>query len=221
MIENVRSYWRSLCGDRPVPARSEVDPRALQGALDNAFILERIAPSVARFRVAGAHLTDLIGMEVRGMPLTALFAPRARQQVTMRLEEAFSRPAILDLTLAAETGFGKPEMTGHLMVLPLASDLGDVSRALGVFWSEGTIGRTPRRFEVTSERLTLCQGDATLSTGQYTSVPGFSEPRFDFLAALGSNRKREPAPETMVEPAPLLPATPEERRAMFRVVGSD
>ncbi|MEI4470303.1 PAS domain-containing protein [Frigidibacter sp. MR17.24] len=219
MIENVRNYWRDLCGDRAVPARSEIDPRALQGALDNAFILERIAPSVARFRVAGAHLTELIGMEVRGMPLTAMFAPRARQQVTMRLEEAFSRPAMLDFTLSAETGFGKPEIKGQMMILPLSSDLGDVSRALGVLTSEGTIGRTPRRFEVTSERLTQCRADGQMRPGPYTEVPGFAEQRFDFLAALGSRRRTTEAEPAAEPEAPAIPDTPEERRAMFRVIG--
>ena len=37
-----------------------------------------MAPSVARFRLAGAHLSELMGMEVRGMPMTALFLPDAR-----------------------------------------------------------------------------------------------------------------------------------------------
>ena len=63
---------------RAVPMRSDVDPRGIERSLEHAFILERIAPQMARFRLAGMHLTDLMGMEVRGMPTTALFAPAAR-----------------------------------------------------------------------------------------------------------------------------------------------
>ena len=40
------SYWQSLRGTRLVPARSEVDPRAIEDCLEYAFILERIAPGL-------------------------------------------------------------------------------------------------------------------------------------------------------------------------------
>jgi len=36
--------------------RSQIDPRGLEQVLPSAFILERIAPGVARFRIAEHHL---------------------------------------------------------------------------------------------------------------------------------------------------------------------
>ena len=89
IVDEVRTYWEALRAGRPVPLRSEVDPRGIEGALDCSFILERMAPRVARFRVAGGHLNDLMGMEVRGMPLTAMFSPASRGEVGAILADVF------------------------------------------------------------------------------------------------------------------------------------
>ena len=81
-LREVEAYWSGLRDGRAMPARADVDPRGIQSALEYAFILERIAPGVARFRVAGMHLNDLMGMEVRGMPLTAMFVPEGRKEIS-------------------------------------------------------------------------------------------------------------------------------------------
>lgn len=153
MLAEVEAYWDGLRGARPVPMRSEVDPRGIERALEYAFILERIAPGVARLRIAGSHLTDLMGMEVRGMPITAFFAPEARKTITTMLEDVFSGPNIGEVTLSADKGIGKPAMDAKMLLLPMASDMGDVSRILGCFITNGQIGRTPRRFAVTETKL--------------------------------------------------------------------
>ena len=69
ILADLRSYWDSLRKGRAVPDRADVEPKGIRRALDYAFILERIAPGAARFRLAGRHLVDLMGMEVRGMPV--------------------------------------------------------------------------------------------------------------------------------------------------------
>ncbi len=153
LLAEVEAYWDGLRGPRPVPMRSEVDPRGIERALEYAFILERIAPGVARLRIAGSHLTDLMGMEVRGMPLTAFFTPDARKQITKCLEDVFSGPAIGEVMLSADKGIGKPAMDAKMLLLPMASDMGDVSRILGCFVTNGQIGRTPRRFNVTDVKM--------------------------------------------------------------------
>ncbi|MEL6207154.1 MAG: PAS domain-containing protein, partial [Pseudomonadota bacterium] len=94
VLAELEDYWHSLRGNRIVPARSEVDPRRIENALEYAFIVERIAPGMARFRLAGMHLNDLMGMEVRGMPLTAFFDPDARKRVSAAMERVFDDPAI-------------------------------------------------------------------------------------------------------------------------------
>ncbi len=153
VIGEVQAYWEALRAGRPVPLRSEVDPRGIERALEYSFLLERVAPSIARFRLAGMHLSDLMGMEVRGMPLTSFFAPQARDRIAEILESVFQGPDVAELTLEAEAGIGKPPLTAKMLILPLKSDLGDVTRALGCLVADGGIGRAPRRFELTGVKL--------------------------------------------------------------------
>ncbi|MFK7743676.1 MAG: PAS domain-containing protein [Roseobacter sp.] len=152
-LAQVEAYWEALRGSRLMPKRAEIDPRGIEQALEYAFIVERIAPGIARLRIAGSHLSDLMGMEVRGMPLTAFIAPGSRRQVSDTLEEVFETPAACTLTLHSEQGPGMPPLEARMLLMPLKSDLGDVSRILGALVSVGDMGRSPRRFDVKSTAL--------------------------------------------------------------------
>ncbi len=148
-IRQAEAYWTALLPGDGVPMRSQIDPRGLENILEYTFILERIAPGLARFRLAGSHLNKLAGMEVRGMPLTSFFEPSAREDVTKKLNRVFSAPAIAELNLVSKGKLGRTQMQARMILLPLKSDLGDVSRAMGVMVSDGAVGVTPRRFAVT------------------------------------------------------------------------
>lgn len=155
-LNQIEAYWEGLRQGRLVPDRQDVDPRGLTGALSNAFVLERIAPGLARFRVSGGHLTDLMGMEVRGMPISAMFEPTDRDGIRDALDAVFSEPAVARLQLSTQTGLGRPAMEGEMLLLPLKSDLGDVTRILGGVVMTGDVGRTPRRFKIAGQsRRTL------------------------------------------------------------------
>ncbi|MBM1312368.1 PAS domain-containing protein [Sulfitobacter mediterraneus] len=147
-IAQVEAYWEALRAGRLLPKRSEVDPRGLETSLENAFILERIAPGIARIRIAGSHLGALMGMEVRGMPLTALLTPDARAILSEKIEEVCQMPAVCTLRLSADDSAGRPALEARMLLLPLKSDLGDVSRVLGCWVTQGEIGLAPRRFEM-------------------------------------------------------------------------
>jgi len=150
------AHWRACRRGGDVPMRADIDPRAIEPLISSAFVAERIAPGVARLRVAGAHLSDLMGMEVRGMPLATFIEPRDRDGFAMRVVDLFDGPAILRLALRGRRGLGRPALGGTLMLLPLRSDLGDISRALGCLVTDGPAGRAPRRFAVTgAETLPL------------------------------------------------------------------
>lgn len=218
----LRGYWEGLRGGKGVPLRSAVDPRGIERALEYAFILERIAPSIARFRLAGMHLSDLMGMEVRGMPLTSFFTPKARPRVAAMLEAVFQGPEIAELTLAGEPGFGKPDLQARLLILPLKSDLGDVTRALGCLVADGQIGRVPRRFDIAAEHSTKVTGAAAAAPLPSRSGAGLAEP----ARAFQPGPAPAPAPAAPPAPAPEAApdcetATPEQRRAMLRLVRSD
>ncbi len=207
-LGEVRAYWEALRKGRRVPARADVDPRGIENALEFAFIAERIAPGMARFRLAGMHLNDLIGMEVRGMPLSAFFAPAARKRIGEVIEEVFQGPAAAELGLLGETAIGKPPLSARLLLLPLKSDLGDVNRMLGCLMSEGQIGRCPRRFLIDTAQV------ASITAGYPT----------EFAAKALGPRVGEPV--TALQPGFSEPAThfappsasPEARRAQFRLV---
>lgn len=182
-IKTVEAYWEGLRNGRPIPSRADIDPRGMQNALEFAFILERIAPGVARFRLAGMHLTDLMGMEVRGMPLTAMFVPESRAKIGQALEAVFETPQITTITLKAERGIGRGAMDAQLLLCPLKSDLGDVNRVLGCLQTKGEIGRQPRRFEMVEATSRPILGgnpaEQTLeTTPKGTPIPaGFAEAR--------------------------------------------
>ncbi|MBU2866280.1 PAS domain-containing protein [Pacificibacter marinus] len=206
-LREVEAYWDGLRNGRPVPARSDIDPRGMQSSLEFAFILERIAPGVARFRLAGMHLTDLMGMEVRGMPLTAIFVPESRAKVSAVIESVCDSPQIATLTLKGERGIGRGSLDAQLLLCPLKSDLGDVNRILGCLQSKGDIGRQPRRFEAveTVSRALMNGGvqDRPMPEGiteKGTPIPqGFAEARKAYLEQKDS---MTPAQDTPQPPRP-------------------
>ena len=157
-LSQVEGYWEGLRSGRLMPARSEVDPRGISGALEYAFILERVARGIGRFRLAGTTFSALMGMEVRGMPLTALMTPDSRPLATEALEAVFDTPAVIRLALEGEAGVGRPALAGQMILLPLRSDLGDITRVLGCLVTDGQIGRTPRRFAITDQHRRALTG---------------------------------------------------------------
>lgn len=203
ILTELRAYWESLRHGRAIPYRSDIEPKGLRKALDYAFILERLAPGAARFRLAGKHLIDLMGMEVRGMPLCSLVNPRARGRLSDVLESVFKAPQIAQLRLRSESAYAQPELDAHMLLLPLRSDLGDTTRILGCMVSEGELGRGPRRFDILHDAVfPVIEGAAVIEP----SPSGFAEPPAPWRAA--------PAKEKIEE-------TPEERRARFRIVVSN
>ncbi len=152
----VEGYWDGLCNGMTLPSRREIDPRALESALEYSFVLERIAPGICRFRIAGRHLNDLMGMEVRGMPISAMFLPEARKELGVTLENICAEPCIKEVYLTAGRSLGRGELKGKLFLAPLLDDEGQVTRILGCLQTNGKIGRQPRRFsisEITTKEL--------------------------------------------------------------------
>ena len=226
-IAELEAYWNDLRGTRAVPMRSEVDPRRIEDCLEYAFILERIAPGLGRFRLAGTHLNDLIGMEVRGMPLTSIFAPSSRDEIGQALEEVFTQPSIVSVSVSADRGFGKPPMDGRLLLLPLKSDFGDISRALGCLVTNGQIGRAPRRFMVRElSKTVVTSGNASSISPQAVapkSPPAPTRPERDATPVAGMAEPSAPfkgAPRKPTDDAG--PKTPKKRGVPYlRLVKSD
>lgn len=152
-IQIVRAYWEGLRSGGNLPTREQIDPRGIEGALHGAFLVERIAPGIGRLRIAGMTLVELMGMEVRGMPLTALFAPSGRARLSAGLEQVFTRPAVAKLWLEADRGIGRSALQARMMLLPLRGDGTRADVALGCLDLVGAPGCAPCRMTLRDLRL--------------------------------------------------------------------
>ncbi len=152
MIAEVRAYWEALRDGDMLPRREKVDPRGIAGALEHSFLIERIGPGLARFRIAGMIYSDLMGMDIRGMPLSCLFLGAARTRLQTDLEAVFRAPSILTLDLEAERGLGRPALAARMVMLPMLGQSDETDLAIGCIEPAGDIGRAPRRFAIASAR---------------------------------------------------------------------
>lgn len=139
LISAVRDYWQSHRDVDGLVERGNIDPRRLPAALPNIFLIERIAQGVMRFRVAGGVLSDLMAMDVRGMPFLSLIEPTERTALAIRLDDMLDAPGILDLTLEAR------HLSARVLLLPLRT-LRGVDQALGCIEVQGRIPEGPTRF---------------------------------------------------------------------------
>ena len=147
-LGEIEAYWQALRQDGHVPARADVDPRGLQRALSHAFILERMAPGMARVRVSGQSVNQVLGMDMRGMPISSLFTAGARDGFRDILEQVFCGPSMATLRLTSRQGYLRAPLEAEMMMLPLRGSREDVTRILGGLVVNGDIGRDARRFDI-------------------------------------------------------------------------
>jgi hypothetical protein len=130
-LQELEAYWRALRGARRIPVRTDVDPARIDAILPRAFILEHVAPGIARVRVAGQGLNAMLGLEARGMPLSALFGVESRPGLQGWLGRVFEAPAVVELGLMQPGGFLRAGRRGRMLILPLLGPEGAVTRAIG------------------------------------------------------------------------------------------
>ena len=147
-LQDVRAYWEAMRMGGRLPRRDDINPRGMASALEQVFLVEQVAPNHGRLRLAGMGLADLLGMDVRGMPITALFEPVARARLSEALGGLFRHEYLLDIWLEAERGIGRPPLCARMQLLPLIGSNGEPSLALGCLGMNGQIGRAPRRFTI-------------------------------------------------------------------------
>ncbi len=176
-LTELRAYWEGLRVGGGIPSRAVLDPRGIAGALDCAFVAERVAPGQARFRIAGMQLAEMLGMEARGMPLMTLVAPQDRSGFATALEQVFAGPSMVEMWLEAERGLGRPALEGRLLILPLAGEDGTVTRAVGVLATAGAIGRSPRRFAIARRTVTrILVPTAAPAEPEFAETPAVYDP---------------------------------------------
>lgn len=159
-LAQLRAYWEALREAGALPARSRINPRGIAGVLDKVVLIERVAPGIARLRIAGMAIRDLADCEVVGMPLSALFEPGARGTLADAVEALFSLPCTIELEVAAERSLGRPALSGRMLLLPLQGFGGVVDMAIGALVMTAGTARAPRRLTVTRvQREALVLGE--------------------------------------------------------------
>lgn len=151
--QQVLAYWHSLVRRGLPPLRSQIEPQKLEPAFDYLFIAERVDIGHLRVRQCGPHLCQIYGADMRALPLSHLIAPQHQPDFANYIEQMLQEPATLELTLSATPGPDHPPLSGKMALLPLRSDLGDVSRVLGCFTSDGSLDHHPSQFRITDVQL--------------------------------------------------------------------
>jgi hypothetical protein len=149
VLAALEHYWRGLRAAGGLPRRVDVDPACIDGALPYTFIAETVAPGVARMRVAGRHLNDMAAMDVRGMPLSALFSFDARPALAEAINALIEGPALVDMPIQLPRTLLRRGQNGRLLMMPLLDDRGEVSRILGAVVMDGLVqGRGPLKLGI-------------------------------------------------------------------------
>lgn len=152
-LRQAEAYWTALRQGSALPRRADLDPRGLADVLDRAFLLERQDEDAPRFRLTGQTLSDLAGIDLRGMPLFALFHRNAQTALVAPFADCFDMPAVVELALTAQGIDGRADVAARMILLPLLDEFGVVRRALGVLSVAGVPDRAPVRFHL--RELTL------------------------------------------------------------------
>lgn len=162
-LVQVEAYWDALRTGRVMPARADVNPRGLSAVLKHCFILERLSTRFARFRVYGRGVSDLVGTELREMPISALFTPESREIIGETIEQVLDTPSHARLMLQMRGTFLKQAVHSHMTLLPLRDDLGSATRILGCVTSSGEPGDNHRQLEVTAKTLKPLEAGVSLN----------------------------------------------------------
>jgi len=104
LLKKVEAHWAAKRSFGSIPSQADLAPEPLNDALSYCFILERLSPTIARFRVAGQGLNDLLRLEARGMPLSAIFTPEGRAQLGPIINSVCEVPEIVEIPVTASRG---------------------------------------------------------------------------------------------------------------------
>ncbi|WP_157966355.1 PAS domain-containing protein [Oceanibium sediminis] len=215
-LVKLRDYWESLRNGRVAPYRAELDPRRFEDVLEHMFILEQLNPDQIRVRLAGMRLCEMMGMEVRGMPPEAFVTSDHRRLFTQHLASVLTTPSVVELDLRTTDTFGKT-MKAQMVLLPLRSDFGEITRIMGCIVSARGAMRTPVNFRIDSYRADpiVVTVDDSAGTAQGHGLPGFSEPAPQFAP-----RNAPPPLRAVVDNADANARTP-RRQGHLRIVSGD
>lgn len=208
MLSSLKSYWDRLRAGRVAPYRAEIDPRQFESALENTFIVEKLAPDTMRVRLAGTKICEMMGMEMRGMEPGALIQEVDRVRFERLLNVVMNEPAVIELKLAAPNRAGV--YRAKMLLMPLRSDFGDINRVIGCTSGDGDLFAAPLAFAI--EDVAVTPVEPSQSVEARAAMPGFADAQAEFAATA-------PAPKLRtIEGNPNATAKPREATRRFRVI---
>jgi hypothetical protein len=93
-LHQLHAYWKGQCGNRRMPARSDIDPLDVSGLLPFVFLVDVLSdPRDFRFRLAGTHFRDFVGREVTGLAIGEMFPPAFNAEVLFHWSACVDRGA--------------------------------------------------------------------------------------------------------------------------------
>ena len=200
ILNSLKQYWESLRAGRLAPYRSEIDPRQFEHALENMFILEIIGDETIRVRLAGMKLCEMMGMEVRGMSPRAFMMPEDRSRFDNAIMDVVRKPAVSDFVMETVDYNGKSG-TAYLLLMPLRSDFGEITRILGCISDNGEHFEAPVRMRITRAHAELINFK---EDGTSNPLPGFAEHQEQFSAmerrpqfsTISGGKTKDPTPRS-------------------------
>ena len=181
MLRDALAHWDALRCDRLVPARTEIDPTALSDILGHAAMLERPRPGTIRIRLAGGRIQALMGMEVRGMPLRALFDLASRARITEAAEQALAEPSVLIVdAISPAPRFGAlpaDQIRTQIAILPMTDNELATTRALYVMsdpvGANGQVG-DQHRWSIQSIDMIPVEAGTPIASVEHVRTPAMA-----------------------------------------------
>lgn len=148
ILRRFDSHWHTSRGSRTVPSRADLNSGILENTLSHSFFLERVTPTVARFRVAGQAIHTHLGMEPRGMPISAVFTPAGRQMLAPLIYDVCENPAIVEVPLIAQRRFAFGSIRARLLMMPVRTIDREINMICGAMVMDGSGGSRSLRFDI-------------------------------------------------------------------------
>jgi hypothetical protein len=123
-------YWLESAGQRPMPARSDLDPLKVPRLLPHLGLIDlREGVSRALFRLAGTRLRDIYGQEITGKRMNEVFSGDCAAYWS-RIHSRVAESGVPAHGVVRGPAEGRDHVVLFWLRLPLSEDGGQVDRIL-------------------------------------------------------------------------------------------
>ncbi len=187
VLDVLETYWRTLRLGSAAPARSRIDPCAIDTALPWTFMLQANPNGTARIRVAGQKLHDMTDMDPRGMMIGAFFHPEDQDALAGALLSVIEDPALVALPLTAPGSLLRAPIDATILFLPLSDSDGEITRVLGALVCDKAAPLKGRKFAI-EHKLPIRNEPLSATTQLQTTKNGPDTSRRPALRLVVNNR---------------------------------